>query len=152
MTMSGIRPATAIRWLKFNLVGGIGIGVQLAALALFRGGMRMDYLAATALAVEITVIHNFLWHESFTWEDRPGARTLRRLAKFNLSTGAFSILGNLVLMKVLVELLGLPYLPANAIAIGVCSIANFLISDRFVFRAAALDHQATIQSQSDGVH
>jgi len=131
--MSGIRRATAIRWLKFNLVGGIGIGIQLAALALLRSGLRLDYLPATALAVEITVIHNFLWHERFTWGDRPGTGTLRRLAKFNLSTGAFSILGNLALMEVLVGIVGLHYMLANAITIAACSIVNFLISDRYVF-------------------
>jgi putative flippase GtrA len=31
----------------------------------------MNYLLATALAVETAVIHNFLWHQRFTWSDRP---------------------------------------------------------------------------------
>jgi len=41
-----------IRWLKFNAVGAMGIAVQLAALALFKSGLHMDYLLATAAAVE----------------------------------------------------------------------------------------------------
>ncbi len=65
---------TLLRWIKFNAVGGIGIGVQLAALAILRSWLRLDYLPATGLAVEIAVIHNFLWHERFTWADRPAAR------------------------------------------------------------------------------
>ena len=80
-----------LRWLKFNFVGAIGIAVQLGALAFFRSVLQLDYLLATALAVETAVIHNFLWHERFTWRDRPAAdllQSLLRLAKFNATNGA----------------------------------------------------------------
>ncbi len=90
---------TVLRWVKFNFVGGIGIGVQLAALAVLRSWLKLDYLLATGLAVELAVIHNFLWHERFTWADRPAARPFRslvRLVKFNASNGAVSIGGNLL--------------------------------------------------------
>jgi putative flippase GtrA len=122
-----------IRWLKFNAVGGIGIGVQLAILAAFKSSLHVNYLLATALAVEVAVIHNFLWHERFTWADRAGGRSLLRFAKFNLTTGAFSIFGNLAAMKLLVGVLGLPSLAANGIAIVACSIVNFVVSNRVVF-------------------
>jgi putative flippase GtrA len=139
--MSGSRQRqTVLRWIKFNVVGGIGIGVQLAALAIFRSWLKLDYLWATALAVEIAVIHNFLWHERFTWSDRPPARpvqSLFRMAKFNLSNGAVSLAGNLVLMRLLVGEFKLNYLASNAIAIVFCSLVNFLLSDRFVFEAEA---------------
>jgi putative flippase GtrA len=125
-----------LRWLKFNFVGGIGIAVQLAALALFRSALHLDYLLATALAVEAAVIHNFFWHERFTWADRPAARpvqSLVRLAKFNLSNGGVSIVGNLLLMRLLVGELKLNYVVANLMSVAVCSLVNFLLSDRFVF-------------------
>jgi putative flippase GtrA len=127
---------TFLRWMKFNAVGGIGIVVQLGALALFRSRLKLDYLVATGLAVEIAVIHNFLWHERFTWADRPARRpvqSLVRLAKFNASNGAVSILGNLALMRLLVGELKVNYVAANLIAIVVCSLVNFLLGDRFVF-------------------
>ena len=59
-----------MRWLKFNLVGGFGIVVQLAALLGLKSGLHLGYLPATALAVEAAVIHNFFWHERYTWADR----------------------------------------------------------------------------------
>jgi len=130
---------TAMRWLKFNAVGAMGIAVQLIVLALLKSGLRMDYLSATALAVEVAVIHNFIWHERFTWADRQGESSLRRFAKFNLTTGMVSILGNLLLMKWMVALFGMPYLAANAVSIAVCSVANFLVSDRAVFQVARSD-------------
>jgi putative flippase GtrA len=134
------RHRTFFRWLKFNAVGGIGIGVQLAALALLRSLLKLDYLLATGLAVEIAVIHNFVWHERFTWADRPAARPFRslvRLVKFNVSNGAVSIGGNLVLMRLLVGGLKLNYVVSNLVAIVVCSLVNFLLGDRFVFDAEA---------------
>ena len=132
----------AFRWLKFNLVGGIGIAVQLLALTVYWSLLHLDYLLATVLAVETAVIHNFLWHERFTWSDRPAGRptqSLIRLARFNASNGLISILGNLLLMRWLVGTLGLNYFVANLIAIAACSVANFLLSDCFVFPARALN-------------
>jgi putative flippase GtrA len=123
-----------IRWLKFNLVGGIGITVQLATLAALKNGLRLNYLLATTLAVEAAVIHNFFWHERFTWIDRASENRTFHFLKFNLTNGALSILGNLILMKLFVGILHFQYLIANLTAIAVFSIANFLLSDHFVFR------------------
>ena len=125
-----------LRWLKFNLVGGIGIAVQFAALLLLKGVFHLHYLAATALAVETAVVHNFVWHEQFTWSDRVKTswrRSLPRFARFNLTTGAVSILGNLALMRVMVGYGGMNYLIANALAIALCSLVNFLVSEEWVF-------------------
>jgi putative flippase GtrA len=97
----------------------------------------MHYLVATALAVEIAVLHNFVWHERFTWRDRPGGRRERllRLLRFHLGNGAVSIVGNLGLMWLLVSRFHMKrILVANAIAIGVCSFLNFALGEWFVFR------------------
>ncbi len=137
-----------LRWCKFNLVGGIGIAVQFAALFLLKSILHLNYLTATAIAVEAAVVHNFVWHEKFTWADRitksdamivgrvssaGGKSRLRRLLRFHLSNGAVSIIGNLVLMKVMVGEGHINYLLANAIAIALCSLANFLLSETWVF-------------------
>lgn len=128
-------PALLHRWLKFNTVGAIGILVQLAALAILKGLLHIEYLAATALAVETAVLHNFVWHERWTWKDRtgPGGRTLGRLLRFNLSTGLVSILANLLFMRLLAGYLHIHYLIANLLSITACSLANFFLSDLFVF-------------------
>jgi dolichol-phosphate mannosyltransferase len=125
---------TGIRWLKFNAVGAIGIVVQLLVLAVLKTAFHVHYLIATALAVEITVLHNYMWHERFTWVDRKSKRRFARALKFNVSNGLLSMAGSVALMRVLAGSLHMNYLLANAIAIAACSIANFLLSDRFVFR------------------
>ena len=130
------RTTRLMRWLKFNAVGAIGIVVQLAVLATLKSGLGANYLVATAIAVETAVLHNFFWHERFTWSDRKSRARFERLAKFNLSNGAISIVGNLGLMKVFVGGLGMNYFVANLLSIAICSLMNFLVSDIFVFSRA----------------
>ena len=125
------------RWLKFNLVGAIGILVQLAVLAFLKGLFGVNYLVATVLAVECAVLHNFVWHERFTWVDRASQgvwQGISRFISFNLTNGAVSILGNLVLMRLLVGAWHMNYVLANLAGIAACSLLNFLASDRIVFR------------------
>ncbi len=101
-----------------------------------RSVLHLNYLLATALAVETAVIHNFFWHERFTWRDRPSAHRLQsftRFAKFNATNGGVSIVGNLLIMRALVGQFHMQYMLANLIAIAICSLANFLLSDWLVF-------------------
>ena len=123
-------------WLKFNAVGLLGVGVQLTVLALLKTWLGFQYLTATVIAVEAAVLHNFAWHERWTWIER--TKTARRglsgrLFRFHVANGIVSICGNLGLMWLLVSLLGANYLAANAVAISVCSLINFWASDRLVF-------------------
>ena|SRR6187399_3127594 len=122
------------RFFRFNLVGVIGFVLQLGVLAiLVRAGMH--YLAATAVAVEIAILHNFLWHDRWTWRDRPasGSARLGRLGRFHLLNGLVSLVGNLALMRLLVGTFGVPTLPANLLAVLVCAAVNYATSDRLVF-------------------
>jgi putative flippase GtrA len=123
-------------WLKFNAVGVLGIAVQIGVLALLKSGMGLHYLTATAIAVETAILHNFAWHERWTWFERIRSTNgvLHRLMRFHLANGVVSILGNLALMWLFVARFGIGYFAANLLAIAVCSSANFWASDRFVFR------------------
>jgi putative flippase GtrA len=124
-------------WMKFNAVGLLGIGVQLVVLTALKSGAGFNYLAATVIAVEAAVLHNFFWHEHWTWIERTRSASgglPDRLARFHVTNGLISIAGNLTLMWVLVSRLHLHYFLANIMAIATCSILNFLASDRLVFR------------------
>jgi putative flippase GtrA len=124
-------------WLKFNAVGLIGIVVQLVVLTILKTGLDVNYLTATIIAVEAAVLHNFAWHERWTWSERTRSNasgTLGRLLRFHLANGLISIAGNLFLMWLFVSRLHLHYFLANLVAIATCSILNFLASDRLVFR------------------
>ena len=132
--MSGMCPLLH-RWLKFNAVGAMGVCVHLGALAMMRSGLHWNYLLSTAVAVEVTVVHNFLWHERFTWADRPAREPLQRFVAFNCSNGLISLVGNLAIVKLLAGSLGMNYLAANGIGIAACALANFAVGDQIVFIA-----------------
>ena len=121
---------------RFYAVGAMGIGVQFAALMLLRRGLGLTVLLATAIAVEAAVLHNFLWHERWTWVDRglTSSSAGWRFLRFNAGNGLISLGGNVAIMWLLVSKFHTPDLAANAAAIAACSLANFLISDRWVFR------------------
>ncbi len=123
-----------LRWLRFNLVGAVGMALQLSALALFNRLTHGHYLLATMAAVELTLLHNFAWHLRYTWRDREyRSSVLTQLMRFHLSNGLVSLLGNLVLMRVLVQQERLPLLAANGLAVFCCSIVNFCLSHSWVF-------------------
>jgi putative flippase GtrA len=113
---------TLSRTMVFTLVGALGFGCQLGVLHLLVGaGLAVG--ASTALAVLTAVAHNFLWHRRWTWRDRamdagaPHAQFLR-----------FVGLNGFVSLAVLA---------ANAVAVVVCSLANYVLADRLVFAAAS---------------
>jgi putative flippase GtrA len=130
-----VKPGLA-SWLRFNAVGIVGVCVQLVVLTVLRSGLGWSVRVATVIAVEFTVLHNFVWHERWTWAHRkldlrglPG-----RLLRFNVSNGLISILGNLFLMEILAVRLHLNYIIANLAAIIACSLLNYFVSDRLVFK------------------
>ncbi len=136
-----------IRWGKFNLVGAMGMAVQLAALAILNRWAGGHYLCASAAALEITLLHNFAWHSHFTWPDcGDGATPFRRLVRFHLCNGAVSLAGNLALMELLVQEARLPVVASNVIAIFCCSLANFWIGNRWVFGKCSTTSSASPDS------
>lgn len=117
-------------------MGLIGVGVQLIVLAVLRSGFDWTIRTATLVAVECAVLHNFVWHERWTWAHR--GLEMRgiplRFLRFNVSNGLISIVGNLALMELLAVRLHLNYMISNLVAIGACSLLNFFVSDKLVFK------------------
>jgi putative flippase GtrA len=131
-----VTPLT-VRWLKFNAIGALGILVQMGCFALLFSAFHLNYLVATALAVEAAVLHNFVWHERYTWKDRAGGGprpAALRLARFHAGNGVVSILGNVVLMRLLAGGLHINHYLASGISIALCSVLNFAVSEWFVFQ------------------
>jgi putative flippase GtrA len=127
---------TLIRWGKFNLVGAMGMVLQLCALALFNRCAPGHYLLTSAAALELTLLHNFVWHLRYTWHDRRhDSELLAQLLRFHLSNGLVSMLGNLALMRILVQRAHLPVLVSNGIAILCCSLVNFCLGNNWTFPA-----------------
>jgi putative flippase GtrA len=128
-----MRQSIIRRWLKFNVVGATGVAVQTVTLFVLLRLTGLHYLAATALAVEASVLNNFLWHKKWTWSDRGNSSVVLLFLRFHLTSGAMSLAGNLALMWLLVSRLGVNATIANLATIALCSLINFALSDRLVF-------------------
>lgn len=123
---------------KFNLVGLLGAVLQLLLLYVFTKRLHVSAIAATPIAVEIVVLHNFAWHERLTWRDRElrsGRQRIARLWRFHVGNGLTSVVGNTALVYCLVERLRAPVLPSAIAAILFCSLINFFLADQWVYKS-----------------
>jgi putative flippase GtrA len=134
-TSRGDKVTMLRHWARFNVVGAFGIAVQLATLAALVRGAGAHYLASTLVAVEASVLHNYVWHTRWTWADRIDASAAHgpMLLRFHLTSGGLSFAANAVFVPLLVDALGVDVLVANCATIAVCGVLNFLLSDRYAF-------------------
>ncbi|MGA2568946.1 MAG: GtrA family protein [Terracidiphilus sp.] len=127
-----------VRWCKFNAVGAMGMAVQLSSLAILNRISGGHYMVATAAALELTLVHNFIWHLHTTWRDRRDRSALSgQFIRFHVSNGLVSLAGNLALTPLLVREAHLPVVASNAIAILCCSLVNFCLGHNWAFAARA---------------
>jgi putative flippase GtrA len=139
------------RFGAFAVVGAAGFAVQLLAVAALAWLAHWPAAAATAAAVEAAVLHNFFWHERWTWRDRGTDRSgrLQRLWRFHVANGVVSLAGNVAIATAAVSLLHLNPVVANVLAVGVMSAANFVVADRWVFASACLAACALLATPAD---
>jgi putative flippase GtrA len=126
------------RFGRFGLVGLLGAALQLISLYLLTKCVHLRATAATPLAVEIAILHNFVWHQRFTWSDRSVhslPQRFIRLCRFQAGNGLLSLFGNTLLIYGLGERLKFPVLPSSIAAILLCSLLNFVVADRWVYVA-----------------
>ena len=139
-----------MRWLKFNVVGAMGMAIQLATLA---GGvhlLNLHYLLATFLSVEAALLHNFVWHVNWTWPAHTAQLrwSIGSMLRFQFITGTVSIVGNMGLMWVLMANVQLEPVFANLVCIGACSLVNFVVCNRIVFAFPAISASLTTHENS----
>jgi putative flippase GtrA len=124
------------RWLKFSVVGGAGLAVQLAVLWACTRWTGVSPAVATVIAVEAALLHNFVWHEVWTWRGVSGAGRWTRLWRFHAATGSISIVSNVVFTMAFKNSLAIPLLAANVMAVGVTAILNFAVAEAWVFQTS----------------
>jgi len=82
------------------------------------------------------VLHNFIWHERWTWRDRGVEGRWRRLLRFHIANGFVSVASNVVLTALLMRAAGAPLLVANTGAVMIVALLNFALAERWVFAPA----------------
>ena len=129
--------AQAHRWVRFNVIGIMGFVLQTVTLWTLVHWSGLSATVSVAIAVLVAVSHNFLWHERYTWHDRPRHERAWRWLSFNMSTGLISLITNVGLTLYVIKLTGLPVVASNIIAVISASLLNFVIADRLVFRKSS---------------
>ena len=124
------------RPLKFALVGSIGVVVNEGMLFLLHGILALPVFIAGLLAIESSIINNFTLHEIWTFRKKILSRDLKskfiRFGKYHIAVGVGALV-NYVVLVLLNILFGMSY-DANLIGIALGFLANYLISDRFVWK------------------
>lgn len=122
----GLAPSFA----RFALVGVSGAVVNTLALFTLHGLLRMPLAVSGALAVETAIMSNYVWNERWTF--RCGLSPVR-FAKFNItSLGGMAL--SVGVLALLAHGLGVHYLAANAVGIGVAAMWNFGASVLWTWR------------------
>lgn len=130
------------RFIRFGTVGASGILVNLGVLyvcqeflfvAISSPDMRLN--ASLANAIFFATVNNFYWNRRWTWSDRthhPDKHLILHFGQYALACWVGIVL-QVVLTKLFVVFMY--YLIANALAIVLASVFNFLVNNFWTFRS-----------------
>jgi putative flippase GtrA len=124
------RPANWLQLAKFCTVGASGYVVNLAVYATLLS-VGVNYLVAAVCSFLIAVTNNYLWNRVWTFRHQRGHLVFQGFRFLLVSTIALG--ANLAFLSILVAL-GLPKLPAQAIAIVLVTPWNFVANKLWSFR------------------
>jgi putative flippase GtrA len=117
--------------IKFCVVGAIGYAVNLAVYNLLLGS-GLHYATAAIGSFIVAVTNNYIWNRLWTFRSNRGGVVVQG-ARF-LAVSALALTANLAVLAVLVDLVGIGEVPAQAIAIVVVTPVNFVGNKLWSFR------------------
>lgn len=118
---------------KFATVGLLGTIVNLLCMAVLVEFFSFEHITASLIAVEISIIHNFLLNSLWTFSSRqPTGSTVKLFLSFNMiSIG--SLVVNVGVASILIQQ-GVAYLVAQASGIFSAFFINYLINNHMIFK------------------
>ena len=125
------RPGNWLELVRFGLVGASGYVVNLAVFAALVHLAGAHYRAAALLAFLVAVANNFLWNRRWTFRGHT-EQAHRQAVRFLMVSVAAFLLG-LGILEVLVAGVGLPEVPAQALAIIAATPLSFLGNKLWTF-------------------
>ena len=117
------------RILRFAVVGGAGAVVNTATLYVLHRLLHVPLVAASVIAVELAVVHNYVLNDRWTFRMR--VLSARRFVRFNLSMLAGLAVNVLVLWALVHG--GVHLVVANLLAIGAAFTVNYASSTLWVW-------------------
>lgn len=129
-----LRLRTWARFIRFCLVGGSGVIVNMGILALLTELLSITYQISSLFAIESAIIWNFFLNDAWTFKKSTNKSS--RLSKF-LKFQVISMVGALInwgVLLLLTEFAGIYYLISNLVGIGVAVVWNFLANHLYTWR------------------
>lgn len=126
------------RFIRFGVVGLSGVAVNFGCYVLLHDWVGIYDLLALALAIELSILNNFIWNELWTFRDRRRggiAVYLTRMAGFHISSGLVAMSVQLLNQYIETRFFGVWDKISLLIGIGLGAVANYFISNRWIFRA-----------------
>jgi putative flippase GtrA len=119
----------------FSLIAAVGFVIQLTTLMALTRVCGWHLIPATAAAIELAILHNFVGDTRWTWADRRLTSIRGWVCRFGRYQAAKSltVVLNLFLTLGLSAAADLPPEVANACAVALVSVVSYVVSDRFVF-------------------
>jgi putative flippase GtrA len=125
------RPANWVQLAKFCAVGASGYAVNLGVYSALVHAAGVHYLAAAVCSFAVAVTNNYTWNRLWTFRTKRGHVALQG-AKF-LVVSLAALGANVAVLALLVEL-GMPKVPAQALAIVLVTPLSFLGNKLWSFR------------------
>ena len=123
------KPRLFVAMLRFGLVGGLGVVVNLGVLHLVHVELGWGFTRSSAIATEAAILSNYLGNELFTFHHR--RLSWQRLLQYNAA--ALVTMGITVAVGTVVKEFIHP-LAAQFVGIGVGSGLNFLANFGWIWR------------------
>jgi putative flippase GtrA len=123
---------------RFVVVGSVAAGVQLVLLWLFVDAGGLNYLLGAVIAIECTIVFQYVLNNAWTFRTTRNTGRLEYavgLLKTNVVRGTAMPI-QLGVLFLLVEWLGLSYLPANGFAIAISGIYRYVLDARWTWGQA----------------
>lgn len=125
-----------IRFVKFGIVGGSGVFVNMLLLWLCKDMFGIPLTISSLIAIGVSIFTNFILNNYWTWKDEEENQTytfFHRMWRYYISA-SFSALINYLTLLILTEFVGVYYLYSNLIGIGLGTIFNFVLGEFWVFK------------------
>ena len=130
----GIRhPANWLQLVRFVLVGVSGYTVNLVVFALGVHGTGLDYRLAATVSFIAAVTNNFIWHRRWTFNVRQGS--MRYQGTRFLTVSVVSFVTSLLILQVLVDVVELDKVLAQATALATVAPLSFVWNKFWSFRS-----------------
>jgi len=113
--------------LKFIIVGAIGVGVNTSILYFLTEHMNIFYLLSSLIAIEISILSNFIWNNMWTFADSRKKSLTHRFILFQ-SISVCGIIIYTILLYIFTDILNIYYLYSSLMTIPITVSWNYMMN------------------------